>query len=499
MAGANNKNKHRKMGVIGFYKRKLVFFSLIFVVAFFGMNYFKSNKFGASQTEDFFATDSFMKEVAVEVAPNGNVTIDGKKTNTKLSYLSDSDELRLVVLDNPGEYQSILKVTLILPAEISDKTKTELLAIHGVGDTDVSIYDDRTIIYEASNISSTATITIVAKMPKGVIKPTFTERARIVLLSAKNSFWVLSAIALPTITFVVMILFLFFLKKRQKIDIPDKEIPNPPMAIPPAVAGVLFNQKVGSREVAATLIDLALRGDLVILDQDRGFAFGKGRYDQRLLEYEKVLLSKIFKDKMSSSRDEIDQRISHHLYSKKISLVASGIYSLATMLGYFKVNPQKSHLKYRLLGFSFFSLSLAGFILNMFYFKDPAYLVFLWVGMMLASIIIMAMASFIPARTVIGQEVLSNWLAFKKYLSNPQKIPFSENNQEIFQKYLPYAVVLNCESAWAKRFSEHNFTIPDWFLTEKEGLGLDDFCLTLFPIVSYVGRSLVALKEPGFD
>jgi hypothetical protein len=58
---------------------------------------------------------------------------------------------------------------------------------------------------------------------------------------------------------------------------------------------------------------------------------------------------------------------------------------------------------------------------------------------------------------------------------------------------------MNCEAAWAKRFSKHNFMVPDWFLTDKIGLGLEDFCLSLFPIISYVGRSFAALKEPGFE
>jgi hypothetical protein len=272
------------------------------------------------------------------------------------------------------------------------------------------------------------------------------------------------------------------------------------MLIPPAIVGALYNQKVSARGIAATLIDLALRGDIIIVDKDRGFAFGKNKFDQRLLSYEKILLSKIFRGHMvASDREEIEKRVNDHFYSRKISLVSAGVYALATRLGYFKVNPQKLHAKYRYIGLSFFMIALAGFIVSLVFFPDPVYVVFLWVGMMVSSLIISILANKLPVRTQIGQEVLTNWLAFKKFLSNPEPFLFSEDNQNEFQKYLPYAIVLECETAWAKRFSAHNFLMPEWYSTEKFGLTLEDFCLSLFPIVSYVGRSFAALKEPGFE
>ena len=499
MAIANKKISQKKPGTLGFYPRKILFFVSVFALILMGSNILKSNRFSADIYDPSIQSSEQNREIAVSVSNNGRVSIDGKDVKNRLNYLSDSDELRLLVLDKSEQYLDNLKIRLTVPSNVAYETKTELLAIHGVGDISTYIVDKRTILYDVSDVSSAATISIVAKMPKGTINLSFVDKLINLLISAKSSFWILLAVILPLVSFITMILFLIYLRRRQHVDNPDVEISNPPMAIPPGVVGVLYNQKVGSREIAATLVDLALRGDLVILDQDRGFAFGKGRFDQRLLAYEKILLSKIFKEKMTSNQEEVEQRINNHLYSKKMTIVSSGIYSLATMLGYFKVNPQKSHMKYRMVGLSFMILSLIGFFLTMFQFKEPAYLVFFWVGMMASSIVVLSTAGFLPTRTMIGQEVLSNWLAFRKYLSNPEQIPFSQENQEIFQKYLPYAMVMNCETAWAKRFSQHNFTMPEWFLTEKNGLGLEDFCLSLFPIVSYVGRSLSSLKEPGYE
>jgi hypothetical protein len=202
---------------------------------------------------------------------------------------------------------------------------------------------------------------------------------------------------------------------------------------------------------------------------------------------------------LSADRIEIERRINNHFYSKKISLVSAGIYALTTRLGYFKTNPQSVHAKYRLFGILAFLIGLAGFGASFFYFPSPPYIVFFWVGMMVSAAIITATASYIPIRTPLGQEELSNWLAFKKYLSSPEPIPFAPNLNEIFLRYLPYAIVMDCEAAWAKRFTDHNFEMPVWFLTEKGSLALEDFCLSLFPIISYVSRSFVALREPGFE
>lgn len=472
---------------------------MLAVLSIFSLNFYKANQYSADTVDEIDNAYSSNRDYNVEITKSGQIIVDGKKIKKNISLLSDSDELRIPVIDNSGKFYNSIQIELKLPERVAGETKTEFLAIHGVGETNIYVKDADKIIYSAENVSPAATLSIVAKLPKSTITPTIYMKGESWFLEIKSSYWIIIGISLPVITIAYMLIVFFYLKRRQKIDIPEKESPTPPMALPPSVVGVLFNQKVGSREIAATIVDLALRGDIIILDEERGFSFGKGKFDQRLLDFEKMLLAKIFRNNLSSDRQEIERRINNHFYSKKISLVSAGIYALATRLGYFKVNPQKTHAKYRFFGIGLFIIGFAGFLISEFYLIEPKYLIFFWIGMMLASLIITYSASYMPNRTVIGQEIISNWLAFKKFLSNPEPILFEEKNQQVFQKYLPYAIVMNCEAAWAKRFANHNFTIPEWFLTEKSALSLEDFCLSLFPIISYVGRSLALLKEPGFE
>ncbi len=493
------KNKKKAL-MFGLYTRKLVFFSLVLVFTFSVLEASKSIKsYKADDYSSFRGSSAGNISQKIEMAKNGDIVVDGKISKNKIDLLKDYDELRLLVLEKPGKYINSLEVTLSLPDAIASQIEAEVITQHGVGSSQYRISGDNVITYEASNIAATGEVTIVTKIPKGVIEPPFIRTVVKFINDIKHSFWLLTAIVIPGLTLFCLLAILVFQYKRQRIDIPEKEIDAPPMAIPPAVVGALFKQKVGAREIAASLIDLAKRGDIYIVDRERGFVFGKGKFDQRLLGFEKILLSKIFSSAISSDRKDIEQRINQHLYSKKMSLLTVGIYLLATRLGYFKANPFKMHFKYRMFGVLLFLASFAGFVLSLYIFKDPPYAVFFWIGAMIASLIISFTANNMPIRTPIGQEVLSNWLAFKKYLSNPMPIQYDEANPELFQKYLPYAVVLECEAAWAKRFSEHNFIIPDWFVTDKGGLGLDDFCLTLYPIVSYVGKSFAAIREPGFE
>jgi len=491
------KNKSPRFVSIGFYQRKLVFFVLVFIMAVFGYQYVKNSSYRTDQLSTYSPAKSINQNIVVNVSADGKIAVNGADTGQTVDLINN--EIRLPVVDNPGTYTGKVTVTLTLPPTVSEGVKPEILAIHGVGETNYYMRDSRTVVYEVSDVSSTAIITIVASIPPGAIKPETGTAIFSSISAVKGKAWVATGIILPIITLIVMFIIMFYQIRRQRIDIPQKETTQPPMAIPPAVVGALVNQKVSSREIAATLIDLAERGDIVILDRERGFAFGKGHFDNRLLTFEKLLLSKIFSEHLSSDRKEIERRVNNHFYSKKMSIVTAGIYALATRLGYFKADPRKSLAKYRLMGIMFFLIALAGFVASLLKFKDPQWIVFFWMGMMASALVISYIASRLPIRTVIGQEVLSNWFAFKKYLSNPEEFPYSEYNQEIFQKYLPYAVVLGCESAWARRFAKHNFTVPEWFLSDKVGLGLEEFCLSLFPIVSYVGRSLSAIREPGFE
>ncbi len=480
---------------VGLYWRKLFFFVAIFAVSYFAygsVQYFNAD-------EQVYRPSSFSSNYNEEIKINkdGRLTINGTLTNQRVSMLKDFDELRLPIIDKPTNDIETATITVIFPKDIASKITHETLGIHGVGDHYSYTEGGNTVVFVSNNISTYGTFSIVAKIPKGIITPPI----YITIINAIPSLdrlWLILGIALPVLTFLLMLYFILSRLRRQRVDLPTKELTAPPIAIPPAVVGALYHQKVGPREIAATLVDLAYRGDISIIDRERDFGFAKNKLDKRLIGYEKVLLSKIFKMGVYANRQALDQQINNRLYSRKISILSAGIYVLATRLGYFKTNPRDVYAKYSYYGLSVFMLGLIGFGLTLWKFSNTSYISILWIGMMVSALIVTFMIQKLPVRTEVGNSALINWLSFRNFLSNKEKIKYSPDNQEIFQKYLPYAIALECEVDWAKRFSDHNFVLPDWFITDKQGLGLEDFCLSLFPIVSYVSRSFAAIREPGF-
>jgi len=505
MFGGSIKNKEKKRNLVsksllGLYKRKLLFFVFVAVVLTVAFMYFRYNQYQADQAYiDNPIASSTSKNITLTITDEGEILVDDQTTKRKLSSIPGFDELRIPIVDQPGKYYESIVIEVTVPDNSAYKTEHQMLAIHGVDNSSSYVKDSSTIVYEASGVSSAATLSIVAKIPSGVIDKPFYVGMFDDLANASFDFWLIFAILIPVLTIIFMFVFLASKRRGQKVDKPDKAISSPPMAIPPALVGVLYHGQVGSREVAATLIDLARRRDIYILDKDRGFSFGKGKFDNRLLPYEKILLSKIFKNNLSISRIQIEKKINDKLYSKKMSVVTAGIYSIATRLGYFQENPQKIYGRYQLIGIIAFLFGLTGFGASFFYDFLPSFTAFFWVGMMISALIISFSAKSAPTRTEIGTGALSNWLAFQKFLSDPTPIGYTPTVHQLFEAYLPYAIVLDCEATWARRFASHNFIVPDWFVTTKAGLGIDDFCLSLFPIVSYVGRSLTELQEPGYE
>jgi len=491
--------KAKKTTTIGIYWRKLLFFALLFAAIFVVWKIIEGSKFFADIPEDQSAvTYVTTSDVNLEVKEDGSVYKNQQKIKAKVTPQNDFDELRLIVYDQNGFFLDRLRVNLKLPAAVAARTKPEILAIHGVGSSSASVADSSTISYEANSVSATATITIVAKIPKDVINLPLYDRIVFLLSTFGGTIWLVLAIIVPILALIYLILLFALHQKSSGVPAPERAISGPPMALPPAVVGVLLSQKVGPREIAATLIDLSLRGYIFVIDRDRGFAFGKRNFAGQLLPFEKVLLSKIFRNSLKTSEEQIDERFANHLYSHKMSLFGQEIYSLATRLGYFKENPIRMHRRYQFIGTLLFFLALAFFFLTFKYFPTLPYAVFLWVGMMVAAIIIIIVGSKMPIRTAAGRQALSNWLAFKKYLSAPEPLPYDARNYRKFVEYLPYAIVFQAEANWAKRFSGEEFAVPDWFLTDKMSLGLSDFCLALYPIIGYVGQHLASIREPGY-
>lgn len=487
------------------WKNFLVF--TLFLVSFFGIMYFwrlsdtSQASFNFSDVAQYQSISS--KTVNIVIKQNGRVLVDGKNIPSAFKIYADHDEMRLILLDNPGVFIQNLTAVVHLPQAVNkNEIEQTTYAIHGVGSYQNYFQDSQTLVYVASDIASTSTLTILTKLPKDLVHPPITKIILYYIQTLSAQSYLILAIILPLVALIVT---LFMVLKRRRDQIILLNVPpsaQPPAEVLPAVVGVLLDGQVGPREIAATLIDLAQRGYIYIIRKGNSFTFGKRKsvpFDDlpELKSYEKILLSKIFTpNAYRCTKADVQMRVGHHIFSRKMAQVFLGIYNEATFAGYFIQNPARVHARWKYVGIAFFFLSILGFIQSAFYAPDPKFTLLFWVGGMAASTVIIRISGLMPARSDLGSRSLTPWMAFRKYLKLNRLIPRGDCSKDIFARYLAYAVVFGVEDAWAKRFMQERFTNPRWYESQEPIVTLDEFIGGLFPLIAFAGELLAESHEP---
>lgn len=488
---------------IGFYRRQFFFLLFIFLIGlalFFG---FVRPKLTAQQLPSISSTSPLIN---VNILKNGKVLSGGQVLKKVLHPEKDFDFFHWKVLNEEGFYIPYLQIKVNLPESVDkNKITPRIYLIQSLNsETSISYPTSQSIVFTATNLSPSAVLTIEAKLSKGIISFPIWQRAWFGFLQLSGLFWLIFGLSLPALTFIILI---WMFGKRLKLERPittARVIDKLPYEIPAAVVGILPDAKVGSREIAAILVDLAQRGFIEVVVKDNLFTFAKTKKFeenyQQLLPFEKILLSKIFKAKsFKATGEEIRQRIAHHIFSRKIAQVYWEIYKAATDWRFFEQNPAAVHFHYKFIGILLFFFALAGFALGAIFGPEPKFLLFPFLGMILASLVIIKLAAKVPTRTALGSKVLTDWLSFKNYLVADEPIPYSPNLGQIYQKYLPYAIVLGCEVEWTKRFLKYPFVPPAWFTSSEKLYTLEDFSQNLFPLIGFVSLSLALSHEPSVE
>lgn len=491
---------------IGIYYRKSLFFGGLIVLAIFGIYFYSQQISQASVEETSSSALEGNYNSQIQINKNGSVTVNNKTFSNLVHPQKDYDEFRYLVIDSPKQYINSMQLTVNLP-QAGDKNsiKPVIYAIHGVGYSNYYFKDQQNIVYSAQNIGPYASLTIVAKLPKGMIKFPFWKNAWFYLNNVPLSVWMAISLILPISTLIF--LFIMFLKtnsfgQRSKTK---EVITQPPSDLSPALAGVLVDGRVSAATIAATLVDLAHRDFINIVNYGKTYTFGKKRNfdsfdnkrDQSLKPFESLLLSKIFTPQsIKSTEADIQVRVGHHVFSRKIAEVYISIYNDVTEKKFFTRNPSSVYLKYRKIGLLLFFLSFIGFIFGIFLAPDPKYLLFFWVAAIFSSLIIIKIAPQFPMMTSTGLREREKWLAFKNFLESNSAINYEGENQELFEKYLPYAIAFGCEAQWARRFLDSPFRNPDWYVSNKPVVIFEDFITGLFPVISYLGDLLAGSREP---
>jgi uncharacterized membrane protein YgcG len=227
----------------------------------------------------------------------------------------------------------------------------------------------------------------------------------------------------------------------------DPDLPIPvaftPPRIPVAEAGLLIDGQVDTRETAATIIDLAVKGALTVQSE------GKKDFQVTLIDpnratapHEMVLLTELFGGRPPGAVEDLSKQGSltsaHQAMQKSVrNQVASR--------GWFRKVPSTAATS----GFGFGIVVFAVFL-----------------GFTLGAVFLLALVPLLPIlltfaivrfklrrgqRTADGRAVCDQVEGFKTYLATAEadQIRFEEG-EDIFSKYLPWAIAFELADRWAK-------------------------------------------------
>jgi uncharacterized membrane protein YgcG len=227
----------------------------------------------------------------------------------------------------------------------------------------------------------------------------------------------------------------------------DPDIPIPvafsPPRIPVAEAGLLIDGQVDPRETAGTIIDLAVRGALTVQST------GKDDFRVTLVDpnvavapHEMVLLTSLFHGEPSGTVADLSAPGSMANAHRELQ---TSVRNQVASRGWFRKVP--SARAAHSFGFGFVALVVfAAFGLS-------AWLLLLLVPLLPVIITVAVIRAKLKRgqRTADGRAVCDQVEGFKTYLATAEadQLKFEEG-EDIFSKYLPWAIIFELAERWAK-------------------------------------------------
>lgn len=222
----------------------------------------------------------------------------------------------------------------------------------------------------------------------------------------------------------------------------------PPQNMRPAELGLILDESADTKDVTATIVDLAVRGYLTIAE-------GPGKADWTLtkkdgpdraamLAYERTIFYGVF-----ANRDWVKLSDLKGTFAPSLKKAEGEMYADSLSRRLFTSSPNQARAAWGCLGFALVLVGAATTV--------GLGLAFGWglvgLAIVITGIALAAVFPFMPQRTAAGRDLLQHTLGFRLYMTTAEKYrqQFAEKAQ-IFTQLLPYAIVFGCVTQWAKAF-----------------------------------------------
>lgn len=366
------------------------------------------------------------------------------RTDRQLGYFAAHDELYWNVTGNGWEMPiEAASASVRLPMSVPAGTITVEAYTGGQGSTEQSYaadVDGNTAQFAATRVLGPREgLTIVVAWPKGhVHEPGAMERLERTL--ADNRGLLVAGLGL-----LVVLVYLAWAWRRFGVDPPRGVIfPHyePPAGYSPASTRFIMRMGYDNRAFVAAVVNLAVKGQLEIEEDDGDYTLRRTGSAQPLAAGEKALLAALFAKEPTVALENKNHQVlaaakqAHQRALKrdyeKIYFLGNGIFLLpsigATLALVLAVNLLDA---WQPLVVVLFGLMAA------------AHVLFYWL---------------LRAPTERGRRLMDKVEGFKSYLEVAEKDELNLRNPpqktpELFERYLPFALALGVEQAWAEKFA----------------------------------------------
>lgn len=377
-----------------------------------------------------------------------------------LNYFDEWDELYWNATGTEWDVPIIKsQATVSLPADIAQKDLKTKCFTGSFGSTLEECRIEKTEAGKVTfmtdgELSTYQGLTIVLGWPKSIVfEPSTAQKAAWVI-------WDNISLGIAPLVFIFAFLYWYTRGRDPKIKgavVAEYETPE---KLSPLELGALYKDRISNKYISAELIDLAIKGYIKIIQTGKGrkdykFTYRKD-YSDLKNDYDKRLLEYVFDGEHEVAMSDLEYKFYRH-----IGEIKKLVFQKLTAKQFYSKNPQRARfgLLFVLAILSLFSAFILGPIFQSF---------ILGASIFVSGVILLIFSMLMPKRTKQGTEVLRKIQGFKLFLEVTEEERLKFHNPpkmipEVFERFLPYAMVLGVETKWAKNFEKIYTEEPDWY------------------------------------
>ncbi|HOB04247.1 MAG TPA: DUF2207 domain-containing protein [Propionibacteriaceae bacterium] len=233
----------------------------------------------------------------------------------------------------------------------------------------------------------------------------------------------------------------------------------PPPGVTAGIVGTLVDGRADLRDVTAGLLDLAVRGAITIRGIPPEKSGGDPDWELEAVQlsgwepWEDQLLAGLF----SGRRTVLMSQLTQGRFGQAMREAQVELYRAVVRDGYYRRHPRAKNMRVSLVGYLVIAIGVV--LLGYLGFLGAQIGVWYgWLGgaMVIAGGVVLAMTGRgRTPRTALGTAKRIQALGFKTYLSTAEADQIRyEEAQDIFSRYLPYAIAFGVTDHWATVFAE---------------------------------------------